>query len=425
MASDAERVSFVSRIRHLEKENQELRQEVFRLKSQVSALKAHDVERRTTLWKKLQSSIDSKVADISFKKPTSPVEFSEIGKLKDKPDLSEVAVKKDRPTAPQKPPPRTINAINKETHGSKQQTPPASAPPPPPPPVPPKLGGGSKPVRRVPEVMEFYRLIMKRDVQKENKNSVVGTMQDMNPRNMIGEIENRSTYLLAIKSDVELHGEFINYLTREVEKASFSDISEVEPFVKWLDSELSCLVDERAVLKHFPQWPERKADALREAACSFKELKNLELEVLSFKDNHKQLLSQSLRKMLALQDRRARWREALPTLRKLEKVQVKDTKSFTSPGIGCWRQVSLARAMNLLRTRISCARVFVLHIVFTNLQVVLMQIQLVPLNGSNNMENIIESSRTHVKKASLGADDSVTAEGQKVDDGIPLMIVLL
>lgn len=108
---------------------------------------------------------------------------------------------------------------------------------------------------------------------------------------------------MQIRSDVETHGESIEALLREVESAAFTEISEVETFVKWLDGELSCLVDERAVLKHFPQWPERKADALREAACSYRELKNLESEVLSFKDNPKQMLSQSLRKIQALQDR--------------------------------------------------------------------------------------------------------------------------
>ena len=109
---------------------------------------------------------------------------------------------------------------------------------------------------------------------------------------------------MQIKSDVETDGELVGFLSREVQDAAFADISEVELFVKWLDGQLSCLVDERAVLKHFPQWPERKADALREAACSYREMKNLESEVSSYKDNPKQQLTESLRKMQALQDRR-------------------------------------------------------------------------------------------------------------------------
>ncbi|GJZ62633.1 protein CHUP1, chloroplastic [Tanacetum coccineum] len=102
---------------------------------------------------------------------------------------------------------------------------------------------------------------------------------------------------------VEKYGQLLNFLIREVQSAAFTEISDVEVFVKWLDGELSCLVDERAVLKHFPQWPERKADALREAAFSFRDLKNLESEVLAFKCGPKQPLVQSLRKMQALQDR--------------------------------------------------------------------------------------------------------------------------
>lgn len=110
---------------------------------------------------------------------------------------------------------------------------------------------------------------------------------------------------MQIKSDVESQGEFVNSLAMAVETAAFTDMSEVEAFVKWLDRELSCLVDERAVLKHFSQWPERKADAMREAAFSYRDLKNLESEVSSFKDNPKQILTQSLRRMQALQDRQA------------------------------------------------------------------------------------------------------------------------
>lgn len=108
-----------------------------------------------------------------------------------------------------------------------------------------------------------------------------------------------------IKSDVKKQKEFINFLIKEVESASFAEISDVEIFVKWLDGELSSLVDERAVLKHFPQWPERKADTLREAACNYKDLKKLESEVSSFEDNQKEPFGQATRRMQALQDRRA------------------------------------------------------------------------------------------------------------------------
>ncbi len=104
---------------------------------------------------------------------------------------------------------------------------------------------------------------------------------------------------------MEKQKDFISSLTREVESAAFSEISDVELFVKWLDQELSSLVDERAVLKHFPEWPERKADALREAAFSYRDLRNLDSEVSTFQINPKESLTQTSRKMQALQDRRA------------------------------------------------------------------------------------------------------------------------
>jgi hypothetical protein len=46
-----------------------------------------------------------------------------------------------------------------------------------------------------------------------------------------------------IKSDVETQGEFIRFLIKEVENAAFTDIEDVVPFVKWLDDELSYLVN--------------------------------------------------------------------------------------------------------------------------------------------------------------------------------------
>lgn len=110
---------------------------------------------------------------------------------------------------------------------------------------------------------------------------------------------------LQIKSDTDRHRDHIHLLISKVEAATFTDISEVETFVKWIDEELSSLVDERAVLKHFPKWPERKADSLREAACNYKGLKNLETEILSFEDNPKHSLTQALQKIQSLQDRRA------------------------------------------------------------------------------------------------------------------------
>ncbi|KHN08450.1 Protein CHUP1, chloroplastic [Glycine soja] len=102
-----------------------------------------------------------------------------------------------------------------------------------------------------------------------------------------------------IKTDVETQGDFIRCLIKEVEGAAFTDIEDVVLFVKWLDDELSYLVDERAVLKHF-DWPEQKADALREAAFGYCDLKKLESEASSFRDDPRQPCGPALKKMQAL-----------------------------------------------------------------------------------------------------------------------------
>ncbi|PWA53639.1 hypothetical protein CTI12_AA442650 [Artemisia annua] len=280
--------SFV-KIDSLESENHELKQEISRLKTQISTLKAHDLERKSTLWKKLQSSMDSSK---DFNDPPQKTKLQVDVVLDHAPFKKSSSNNTEAKAMLPKPPPSPPQWLQRRV----------TAPPPPPPPLP-SSPVGSKAVRRVPAVMEFYRSLMKRDTQKENKNGVVGVVSVTYSRDMIGEIENRSTYLTSIKSDVEKYGQLLNFLIREVQGAAFTEISDVEAFVKWLDGELSCLVDERAVLKHFPQWPERKADALREAAFSFRDLKNLESEVLAFKCVPKQPLVQSLRKMQALQDR--------------------------------------------------------------------------------------------------------------------------
>ncbi|EXC04663.1 hypothetical protein L484_000914 [Morus notabilis] len=202
-----------------------------------------------------------------------------------------------------------------ENRASPEQTIPAPPPPPPPiksvppPPPPPSKAAPPPPpppkslkpmpakVRRVPEVVEFYHSLMRRDSRRES--NVPDVPATANARDMIGEIENRSTHLLAIKTDVETQGDFIRFLIKEVENAAFTDIVDVVPFVKWLDDELSYLVDERAVLKHF-DWPEQKADALREAAFGYCDLKKLESEASSFCDDPRQPCGPALKKMQAL-----------------------------------------------------------------------------------------------------------------------------
>lgn len=64
-----------------------------------------------------------------------------------------------------------------------------------------------------------------------------------------------------------------------------------------------CLqADERAVLKHF-KWPEKKADAMREAAIEYRALKLLENEISLYKDDTNSPCEAALKKMASLLDK--------------------------------------------------------------------------------------------------------------------------
>ncbi|PON85441.1 CHUP1-like protein [Trema orientale] len=316
----------------LAKENEELRQEVARLKSQISSLRAHNHERKSMLWKKLQNSMDGNNIDASQQKPSFLVNLAgqqspAVEKRHQKQDFPESEFTKERPAKAPNPPPSppasTSPALLNDVKENKvSPAPSGGGPPPPPPPLPSKSLVGSKAVRRVPEVMELYRSLTRRDANMENKASATKAPALALTRNMIGEIENRSTYISAVKSEVGKQAEFINTLIREVESAAHKRISDVEAFVNWLDEQLSSLVDERAVLKHFPQWPERKADTLREAAFNYRDLRNLKSEVSSFEDNPKEPLSQALRKMQELQDRLER------TINNVERTRESTSKRY-------------------------------------------------------------------------------------------------
>ncbi|KAL0873859.1 hypothetical protein Bca101_023564 [Brassica carinata] len=242
------------------------------------------------------SAVRSRVPRVPKPPPKRSFSSNGSGDSTDNPPLQRT----NRPPPPPPPPPPLL-----------QRLPPPSVskapPPPPPPPPPPKsLNIASAKVRRVPEVVEFYHSLMRRDSTNSRRDSTGGgnaaaeaVLASSNARDMIGEIENRSVYLLAIKTDVETQGDFIRFLIKEVENAAFSDIEDVVPFVKWLDDELSYLVDERAVLKHF-EWPEQKADALREAAFCYFDLKKLILEASRFREDPRQSSGSALKKMQAL-----------------------------------------------------------------------------------------------------------------------------
>lgn len=196
------------------------------------------------------------------------------------------------PPAPPRPP-----------GGPPPPPPPPGGGPPPPPPPPGSLQGGAgnrDKVHRAPELVEFYQSLMKREAKKDTVSLLTSTSNVSDARsNMIGEIENRSTFLLAVKADVETQGDFVQSLATEVRASSFTNIEDLVAFVNWLDEELSFLVDERAVLKHF-DWPEGKADALREASFEYQDLMKLEKQVTSFDDDPNLPCEAALKKMYKL-----------------------------------------------------------------------------------------------------------------------------
>ncbi|XP_040996800.1 protein CHUP1, chloroplastic-like [Juglans microcarpa x Juglans regia] len=181
--------------------------------------------------------------------------------------------------------------------------PPPPRGPPKPPPSPgnlPRGGGTCDKVHRVPGRVEFYQTLMKQEAKKDTPSLFSSTSNTSDARsNMIREIENRSSFLLAVKADVKNQGDFVISLATDVQAASFTNMDDLVAFVNWLDEELSFLVDERAVLKHF-DWPEGKADALREAAFEYQDLMKLEKQVSPFVDDPKLSCDDALKKMYSL-----------------------------------------------------------------------------------------------------------------------------
>lgn len=268
-------------------------------------------------------SLPPKLAQVKERKviiPDASSDQSTEGKTTNSPAVSKMQfadIEKRPPRTPRPPPratggaPATTSSPSVPGGGPPPPPPPPGAPPPPPPPggpprPPPPPGslakgaGGADKVHRAPELVEFYQSLMKREAKKDTSiiSTIASTTADARS-NMIGEIENRSTFLLAVKADVETQGDFVESLASEVRAASFTDIEDLLAFVNWLDEELSFLVDERAVLKHF-DWPEGKADAFREAAFEYQDLMKLEKQVTNFVDDPNLSCDAALKKMYKL-----------------------------------------------------------------------------------------------------------------------------
>ncbi|OAY47360.1 protein CHUP1, chloroplastic [Manihot esculenta] len=262
------------------------------------------------------ASLPSQLSQIKEKSIASAGQSND-GKAVDSQSISKMRladIEKRPPRVPRPPPKPSSGAVvdsNKLTSTGVPPPLPGAPPPPPPPPggpprpppppgsLPRGAGSGDK-VHRAPELVEFYQTLMKREAKKDTSSLMSSTSNASDARsNMIGEIENRSSFLLAVKADVETQGDFVQSLATEVRAASFTNIDDLIVFVNWLDEELSFLVDERAVLKHF-DWPESKADALREAAFEYQDLLKLEKQVSSFVDDPKLPCEAALKKMYKL-----------------------------------------------------------------------------------------------------------------------------
>uniref|UniRef100_A0ACD5W1H5 Uncharacterized protein n=1 Tax=Avena sativa TaxID=4498 RepID=A0ACD5W1H5_AVESA len=164
------------------------------------------------------------------------------------------------------------------------------------------VGGGGDRMRRAPEIVEFYQSLTRRSEARQTgsrgpKEASGGSTAPKG--DLIGEITKNSPHLLAVQADVETQGDFVRTLVTEVRDATFATIEDVVAFVAWLDEELSFLVDEQAVLKHF-DWPEKRADALRDAAAKHEWLVQLDKQISSFVDDHALHRDAALGKMYSL-----------------------------------------------------------------------------------------------------------------------------
>lgn len=162
-------------------------------------------------------SLPPKLSQLNEKKIVSggPNDQSEDDKNADNQTISKMKLAhiEKRPTRVPRPPPKPsggapVSTISNPSNGVPPPPPPPPGIPPPPgapPPPPPPPGsisrgaiGGDK-VHRAPELVEFYQSLMKREAKRDTSSLVSTTTNASDARNnMIGEIENRSSFLLAV-----------------------------------------------------------------------------------------------------------------------------------------------------------------------------------------------------------------------------------
>ncbi|KAK3145030.1 hypothetical protein QOZ80_4AG0321730 [Eleusine coracana subsp. coracana] len=252
------------------KQDEKIEEEVVRLRGEVEALQK-EVQRLLQLNADLQKGLS---------KTTNSNDPSQQEQAD-----NDAATNKPKP--PTVPPPLPTKEIARV---------PARPPPPPPPPPPlrqKKHQGPLIPVNKATAVRDTCSSLL------TNKPHQHGGKGRHHHSDFVWELQNRSMHILSIKADVETKAEFINDLIKKVHTSSFADAEQVLAFVDWLDQQLSTLSDETAVLKHF-KWPERKADALREAASEYRHLKHLLTEISSLNDDDGSTCEAMLRKISGL-----------------------------------------------------------------------------------------------------------------------------
>lgn len=170
-------------------------------------------------------SLPPKLAQIKEKTVASgdSNDQSNDGKAVDSPTISKMKLAhiEKRPPRVPRPPPKPSGATPVGTNTNPSSGVPLAPPPPPPgaPPLPPSPGGPPRPppppgslqrgagsgdkVHRAPELVEFYQTLMKREAKKDTSSLISSTSNVSDARsNMIGEIENRSSFLLAVRESL-------------------------------------------------------------------------------------------------------------------------------------------------------------------------------------------------------------------------------
>ncbi|WJX96369.1 hypothetical protein P8452_77583 [Trifolium repens] len=309
-----------------------LQSEVKALKDELDKVKSLNIDLESQNMKLNQNlaSAEAKIADNGTSSRKEPIgehqspKFKDIQKLiADKLERSKVK-KEANPevifvkASIQAPKPSQaipeITSLGRKSPPNQCLFPP---PPPPPPPIPSRPLAKLSNTQKSPPIVQLFHSIKNQDGKKDLKGSMNQHHKPITNsahNSIVGEIQNRSAHLLAIREDIQTKGEFINDLIKKVVDAAYVDIEDVLKFVDWLDGELSTLADERAVLKHF-KWPEKKADAMREAAVEYRELKMLEQEISSYKDDLDIPCVASLKKMASLLDKSERSIQKLIMLR--------------------------------------------------------------------------------------------------------------